>query len=50
MVMFFVTTGEVTLGGRGGTKSKGGVHVMGGRNNVGHRSVRLMIMGVNTSW
>ena len=43
-------TWGVTLGGRGGTKSKEGFHGMNGRNDVAHRSVRLMMVGGNTSW
>ena len=47
---FCAVTGGVTLGGRGGTKSKVGFHVMGGRNNTVHSFVGLMVLGGNTSW
>ena len=46
---FCAVTGGVTFVGRGGTKSKSGFHGMGGRNNVEHRSVGLMVVGGNTS-
>ena len=45
---FCVNTGRVTLGGRGGTKSKLGFHGMGGCNDVVHISVGLMGVGGNT--
>ena len=44
-----VATGGVTLGRRGGTKSKGGVHGRGGINGVVQRSVGLMAEGGNIS-
>ena len=47
---FCVNTGRVTLGGRGGTKSNGGFQGIGGRNDVTHRSVGLMVVRGNTSW
>ena len=47
--MFCAATGGVTLGRRGGTKSKVGFHVMGGRNNVAHRYVWSMVVGGNIS-
>ena len=47
---FCVTTGEVTLLGREGTKSKGGIHRRGGLNNVIQSSVILIVEGGNTSW
>ena len=40
----------MTLGGRVRTKSNGGVHGMGGRNDVVDRSVRSMVAEGNTSW
>ena len=46
---FYVATGGVTLGGRGGKKSKGGVHRRGELNYVVQRSVGLIVAGVNTS-
>ena len=48
--MFCAATGGVTLGRRGGTKSKVGFHVMGGRNNVAHRYVWSMVVGGNIYW
>ena len=47
---FCAATAGVNLGGRGGTKSKAGFHGTGGRNDVSHRSVVLMVVGGNTSW
>ena len=47
---FCAATGGVNLGGRGGTKSKSGLHGMGGRNDVVHRSVSYMVGKGNTSW
>ena len=47
---FCAANGGMTLGGRGGMKSKAGLHGIGGRKNVAHRSVGLMVVGVNTSW
>ena len=47
---FCAATGGVTLGGRRGTKSKLGFHGMGGRNDVAHMSVGLMVVEGNTSW
>ena len=41
--------GGVNLGGRGGTKSKTRFQIMGGRNDVSHRSVGLMVVGGNSS-
>ena len=46
---FFVTTGGVTLVGRGGKNPKGGLHGTGGINDMVHRSVVLMVAGGNTS-
>ena len=43
-------TGGVDLGGRGGMKSKAGFRIMGGINNVTHRSVGLIVVGRNASW
>ena len=42
--------GVVTLGGRGGMKSRGGFHGSGGLNDVVHRSVGSMVVGVNVYW
>ena len=47
---FYVATGRVTLGGRGGTKSKGGLHRRGGIKNVVQSSIGSMVVGGNTSW
>ena len=47
---FCAATAGVTLVGKVGTKSKAGFHRMGGRNDVAHRSVRLMVVVGNTSW
>ena len=47
---FCVATWGVTLGGRGGTKSKWGFHIRSGINYVVQRYVRLMVAGVNNSW
>ena len=47
---FCVATGRVTLGGRQGNNSEGGVHGMGRRNDVVHRPIGLMVAGGNTSW
>ena len=47
---FYVATGGVTLGGRGGINSKWGFHIMSGLNDVVQRSVGLMVAGVNISW
>ena len=47
---FCVATGGVTLGGRGGTKSKGGFDRRSGLNYVVQRSIKLMAAGVNNSW
>ena len=47
---YCVSNGGVTLGGRGGKKSKGGVQRRVGINNVVQRSFGLMVAGVNTSW
>ena len=47
---FYVATGGVTLQGIRGMKSKGGVHVRGGINDVLQRSVGLTLVGENTSW
>ena len=47
---FCAATVGVTLGGRGGTKSNGGFQGIGGRNDVTHRSVGLMVVRGNTSW
>ena len=47
---FCAATWGETLGGRGRTKSKAGFHGMGGRINVVHRSVRLMVVGGKTYW
>ena len=42
---FCAATGRVTLGERGGTKSKAEFHGMGGRNDVVHRFVGSMVVG-----
>ena len=47
---FCVATGGVTLGRRGGKKSKGGFHRRIGINNVLQRSAGLMVAGGNASW
>ena len=47
---FCTADGRVTLGGIGGTKSKSGFQGMGGRKDVAHRSVGLVVVGLNTSW
>ena len=47
---FCATNGGVELGGRVGTNSKAGFHGMGGRKDIIHRSVRLVVVGRNTSW
>ena len=49
-VRFFVATGEVNLGGIGGTKSKGVFHRRGWLNYVIQRYVRLVVAGGNTYW
>ena len=49
-VRFCAAIARVKLGGRGGTESKMGLHGMGGRNDVAHRYVGSMVVGVNTSW
>ena len=46
---FCVASGGVTLGGRVGTKSKGGGHRRCLINNVVQRSVGLMVAVENTS-
>ena len=46
---FCAATGGVNLGGRGGKESKARFHGMGGRNDVSHMSVGLMVIGGNTS-
>ena len=46
---FCDVTGGVNLGGRGGKKSKAGIHGMGGSNDFAHRSVRSMVVGGNNS-
>ena len=47
--IFCAATGGVTSGGRGGTKSKMGLHGVSGSKKVSHRFVRLMMDGGNTS-
>ena len=47
---FCITTGEVILGGIGGTKSKGIVHRRGGLNDAVQRFVVYMVTVVNTFW
>ena len=46
---FCAANGGVNLGGRGGKKSKTRFQIMGGRNDVSHRSVGLMVVGGNSS-